>query len=147
MIPNAINFNAEEILKDNNIPAYIKLAVKDLTANGYMTPGEFFESISSSDLEHIMGTIDDLVEYQREFENNPEAVRGISDAHYLMLLAIVLAIGEGMMSVTDDNAEMIFNTFCMLTTLEVLARKGLIKVHRDKFSFVYLDDVIAENLD
>lgn len=89
--------------------------------NPYMSVGTFFKNIEQEDLEA-------LIEIIEEGPDNPNFGE-------LMLIAEMLAVGEGLDSGNVSIIENRVNQFLVLLACESLYRKGLVKIYHENMSF------------
>lgn len=119
MFPFEINYS--KILEADDMMAITQECVRMVTKNSYTTPGEFFASIMNGDLQEAL-----------EVADNDEDDR----FSQFMLIAEMLSRAEGLEAAMDHD-EMLrrVNLSISFTVVESLARKKLVKVYRENYSF------------
>lgn len=125
------NINLEKVVKTKDYLGTTRLLASHFLNNQYMSVADFLTEISDSDLKSFMHMIDE------------------EDIEQFILISEMLAIGEGLdLSDSDDTIMKRTNTLIGFMTVESLARKNLVKIHRENMSFGddFLDKVIVEKL-
>jgi hypothetical protein len=123
--------NLEKVVKDKNSSSITKLLAAKLMVQPYMSIGEFLNSLSDDDVAILL----DMVE-EEELEN-------------ILLITEMLAGSEGLGGSKDvEESTIKINAMANFIVLESLARKGLIKLHRENLSFGedMQDKLIAERI-
>lgn len=114
----------ERVMQDKKLLATTRLLAVDISENGYINIGEFFQKMSDSDLQKYLNMSEDM--------DNEEAAE-------ILLLSEMLAIGEGLDNGLDEtNMEVMQNRISQLImylACEQLARKGMVKLYREHMSF------------
>jgi hypothetical protein len=110
----------ENIIKSKGLMPLTRALALDLTAQGYMSVGDFLKSLSDSDVQNLL----------KISENNKS-----EQFSEIVLIAEMLAAGEGLALEGVDTTTARVNQFCMLIVIESLARKGLVKVFHENMSF------------
>ena len=133
----AIRF--DKVAEDKSFLPVTRLLAIDIIKNPYLVVGDFMKDISDQDIELLLDIADD--------EDN---------CHFqeLLLIPEMLAAAEGIPNEYVDEKEMIATTksrvaiFITYLTIESLARKDLIIIHRENMSFGddAGDRVVAEKL-
>ena len=119
MFPFEINH--AKILESDDMMNITQDCVRMVTKNAYVTPGEFFASIMSSDLQEAL-----------EVADNDEDERFAQ----FTLIAEMLSRAEGLDAAMDyDEMLRRINLSISFTVVESLARKKLVKVYRENYSF------------
>lgn len=113
--------NYAMIVKEKSLLSITRFLATEMMKNPYVTVGDFLKDISEGDLE----TLNEIVEAG---ENHPN----FSD---LLLIAEMLATGEGLEAGTLDITYERINQFLVLIACECLSRKGLVKVYHNNMSF------------
>lgn len=114
--------NYEKVAKSKELNPIVRMTALQLQQNPYMTIGDFFKQLSDRDIES-------LVEMVEGFEHDS------LDAQGLVLLSEMLARAEGTEQSTAEGCTKNLNCLCMLITCVSLARKGLVRVFYQNFSF------------
>lgn len=118
------SINLDKIVEDSTLLAATRLLAVDITKNGYINVGEFFGKMSDNDLQKYLNMAEDI-----ESEAAAE----------VLLVSELLAIGEGLDNGLDDiDVDIMQQRMSQLITFlacESLARKGLVKLHRENMSF------------
>lgn len=127
--PLQLNFDKIAVHKD--FLSITRMLAVDMMKNPYITPSDFLKSLSNEELQTLMEISDDD-EHERMDE--------------IMLIAEMLATGEGLEAATLNIATERVNQFCIFLVLESLSRKNLVKLHYENMSFGedYKDKIIAE---
>lgn len=114
----------DKVTQDKKLRATTRLLAVDISKNGYINIGEFFENMPESDLQEYLNMAEDL---------------DTDEAAEVLLLSEMLAIGEGLDNgLNGDKLEIIqerMSQLIMYLTCEQLARKGLVKLYRENMSF------------
>lgn len=133
----AIRF--DRVAEDKSFLPVTRLLAIDIIKNPYLAVGDFMKEISDQDIELLLDIADD--EDNCRFQE-------------LVLIPEMLAAAEGIPSEYADEKEIITTArarvaiFITYLTIESLARKGLIIIHRENMSFGddAGDRVVAEKL-
>ena len=133
----AIRF--DRVAEDKSFLPVTRLLAIDIIKNPYLVVGDFMKEISDQDIELLLDIADD--EDNCHFEE-------------LVLIPEMLAAAEGIPNEYEDEKEMIATArarvaiFITYLTIESLARKDLIIIHRENMSFGddAGDRVVAEKL-
>ena len=133
----AIRF--DRVAEDKSFLPVTRLLAIDIIKNPYLAVGDFMKEISDQDIELLLDIADD--EDNCHFEE-------------LVLIPEMLAAAEGIPNEYEDEKEMIATArarvaiFITYLTIESLARKDLIIIHRENMSFGddAGDRVVAEKL-
>ena len=133
----AIRF--DRVAEDKSFLPVTRLLAIDIIKNPYLAVGDFMKEISDQDIELLLDIADD--EDNCHFEE-------------LVLIPEMLAAAEGIPKEYEDEKEMIATArarvaiFITYLTIESLARKDLIIIHRENMSFGddAGDRVVAEKL-
>ena len=111
--------NIHLVAKDSSVLALTRLLASSLIITPYLRVGDFFKNLSDHDLETLEEISD---ENHADFDN-------------VLLIAEMLATGEGLDHGTMDIIMERMNQFLMFVAMEGLHRKGLVKVHHENMSF------------
>lgn len=118
------SINLDMVVEDGTLLAATRLLAVDITKNGYINVGEFFGKMSDGDLQKYLNMAEDI-------ESDAAAE--------VLLVSELLAIGEGLDNGLDDiDVDIMQQRMSQLITFlacESLARKGLVKLHRENMSF------------
>lgn len=126
------------VAEDNKLLGTTRLLALDISKNGYINIGEFFEKMNDSDLQKYLNLSENL---------DDEA------AAEVVLLGEMLSIGEGLeYSLSYEKPETMekrISQLIMFLACESLYRKGLVKLYRENMSFGddMMDKVIVEKID
>lgn len=126
--------NYHKIANNKDMPAMTKLLAYRIITDGYITPGDFFKSISEDDL-------DILLEIADEPNDHP-------NAECALLMAEMLATSEGLDQGNIDEMMNRTNQFLIMAVMESLYRKGMIKLYHENMSFGedMGDKIVAERV-
>lgn len=117
-----IMFN--NVIEDKNLLATTRLLAVDISKNGYVNIGEFFQKMPQDDLKKYLNMAEDL---------------DGDDSAEVLLLSEMLAIGEGLDNGLDETApetmQNRMSQLIMFLACESLARQGLVKLYRENMSF------------
>jgi hypothetical protein len=127
--------NYEKAATDNQLLAVTRMLAKDMMVNPYTTVGKFIQSLSDSDIESLMDTIED--NHPNQFED-------------MIVISEMLANAEGCDDSVDESEAR--DRVSQLTTylvIESLYRKGVVKVYHENMSFHPDSDhkIVVEKLD
>lgn len=115
----AINY--AEVTKSKDLLAVTRLLAADLIARPYMSVGDYMKSISDSDLAQLIEISED--------DENPRY-------EDLILISEMLAAAEGLPGTFDlEDVQKRIATLISFLVIESLARKNLVDVYRENFSF------------
>ena len=130
--------NHAAVIKSKDSLAVTKLLAVDLMARPYMQVGDFFQKISTADLNTLM----EIIGGNDGIHTNPQFGE-------LILIAEMLATAEGLsnsetIDMMTDRANQLIS-FVLIVSLE---RKGLVKVHYNNMSFgeEYGDKIVVEKI-
>lgn len=113
--------NYSEVTKSKDLLAVTRLLAADLLARPYMSVGDYMKSISDSDLAQLIEISED--------DENPRY-------EDLILISEMLAAAEGLPGNFDlDAVQKRIAALISFLVIESLARKGLVDVYRENFSF------------
>lgn len=126
-----VNYNKIKEMK--NIPSSVKLAIYKYSELGYMNVGKFFEELTDSDLDELSLIFDSAI------ASTEEECVSIAFA-----TAVTLAQLEGVFVEKSEDLNNFFKTAAMLTSIESLNRKGLVKAIHENMSFIELDKPVVE---
>jgi hypothetical protein len=113
--------NYQRIVDEKSLLSITRLLAIDMMKNPYIRVGDFLKNLSDIDLNVML----DIIDAGEEHEN-------FSD---LILIAEMLATGEGLEQGSLDVVHSRINQFLTLITCESLYRRGMIKVHHENMSF------------
>ena len=127
--------NIDKCISDKELPAVIRQIFVELKENGYLSVGDFFKGLNSTDLE----TLRVLAEY-----TNPAADEYTEDEvnqgyEAMMMLGIGLSLGEGL-ELSESHCEKAMKGAIIYTTIEALARKDIVDVFRENWSMSLDED-------
>lgn len=111
--------NIHRVAQDKEVLTLVRLLATQLIATPYLKVGDFFKNLSNDDLE-ILNEISD--ENHEQFDN-------------LLLIAEMLATGEGLDHGTMDVIHGRMNQLLMFIAMEGLHRKQLVRVYHENMSF------------
>lgn len=134
--------NIDYILESDETYSQVRKLFRQLKERGYVTPKQYFESISDSDAFTLMNMVEESV----------NSIHG-SDVQFamteqLMLLTIGFLLGEGS-EINEQNVTEGSNAVFLMITIDSLARKGLVEAYRDKWCLNggYPTDVWVKKID
>ncbi len=113
--------NYQKIVDEKSMLSVTRLLAVSMMNNPYIVVGDFLKNISDIDL----NTLVEIVDAGEEHDNFGD----------LMLLAEMLATGEGLEHGNLDIMHDRINQFLVFITCESLFRKGLVKIHHKNMSF------------
>ena len=120
-IGGEMSINYAEVTKSKDLLAVTRLLAADLIARPYMPVGDYMKSLSDADLQMLVELSED--------EKNPRY-------EDLILMSEMLAAAEGLPGTFDlEDVQKRIQIFVALLIVESLGRKGLVKVHRENYSF------------
>ena len=114
--------NLDKILASKDMLAITKLVAMEAKNEGYVTVGRFLQQLSDHDLTELLGIAESCKD-----ETNDRVGE-------LLLIAEILAAGEGLAPAEIDEITKRINTFIVLLNIESLHRKGLIKAIHNNMS-------------
>jgi SNF family Na+-dependent transporter len=120
--------NIDKCIQDKTRPAIVRQMFADIQLYGYLNIGKFFEEMADADLQVLMDMAERLTDATEE-----EMIQS-RDAETMMLFGIGLAVADGL-TISDEQGASAFNLAVMFITLESLSRKGLIRAHRENWTF------------
>ena len=117
--PIAISY--DKVIKCKDFLPLTRTLAMDLSASGYMRPGDFLKMLSDSDVDTLLKIADN--------EENPRLEE-------ILLIAEMLATGEGLEQSKDaEQVSERMNSLCAFLAIEGLSRKDLVKVYHENISF------------
>lgn len=117
--PIAISY--DKVIKCKDFLPLTRTLAMDLSASGYMRPGDFLKSLADSDVDALLKIVEDD-ENQRLDE--------------ILLISEMLATGEGLEQSKDsEQVSERMNAFRAFLAIEGLSRKGFVKVYHENISF------------
>jgi hypothetical protein len=117
----SFNIRYDNVMKQKDFLPITRTLAMDLSASGYMRPGDFLKALTDSDVNALLKIADN--------EENPRLEE-------ILLISEMLATGEGLEQ--SKNSEQVterMNAFCGFLAIEGLLRKGLVKVYHENISF------------
>lgn len=111
--------NIHRVAQDKEVLTLVRLLATQLIATPYLRVGDFFKNLSDDDLETLNEISD---ENHEQFDN-------------LLLIAEMLATGEGLDHGTMDMIHERMNQLLMFIAMEGLHRKQLVRVYHENMSF------------
>lgn len=111
--------NIHRVAQDKEVITLVRLLATQLIATPYLRVGDFFKNLSDDDLETLNEISDETHE---QFDN-------------LLLIAEMLATGEGLDHGTMDIIHDRINQLLMFIAMEGLHRKGLVRLFHENMSF------------
>jgi hypothetical protein len=113
-----------KVIEDKNLLPTTRLLAVDISKNGYVNIGDFFQKMPQDDLQKYLNMSEDL---------------DSDDSAEVLLLSEMLAIGEGLDNSLDETApetmQNRMSQLIMYLACESLARQGLVKLYRENMSF------------
>lgn len=111
--------NIHRCAVDKTLLTLTRLLASSLIHTPYIRVGDFFQNLSDHDME----TLNEISD-----ENHP---------HFdnLLLIAEMLATGEGLDHGDIDTIQQRMNHLLMFIAMEGLHRKGMVKLHHENMSF------------
>lgn len=119
-ILNSLDY--DKILSSDRCSAITKTLCRQLMKTPYMTLGDFFKNLSTTDVK--------LLSCEVELSKDDDDI--LSD---LLIMSELLSRAEGCDPLTDQDTFDNVNYFCVLVTCESLARKGLVDIFHENMSF------------
>lgn len=114
----------DKVIEDKTLLNTTRLLAVDISKNGYVNIGEFFQNMSNGDLKKYLNMAEN---WDRE------------DAAEVLLLSEMLAIGEGLdngfVETAPETMQNRVSQLIMYLACESLARQGLVKLYRENMSF------------
>lgn len=114
--------NIDNIIGSKDMLAVTKLVAMEAKNEGYVTVGRFLQQLSDHDLQELMS----VAESAKDEENDRVGE--------LILIAEILAAGEGLDPGQLDDITKRMNVFIVLLTIESLHRKGMVRAFHDNMS-------------
>lgn len=127
MNDNDFVLDLNQILKSKNLMAVVRNLANEMKERPYITMAEFLETMSDSDLQHLMNTIDINMAHMEEHGDESYA-KGFED---IMLLSLLMTSAEGLQIGESEQIHDRLNRFLLCLTCESLYRKGMVKFHRE----------------
>lgn len=128
---NMTTANVAKIAADLTVPSCVRDVYLELQKTSYLTVGEYLERISDDDLEDLVQMADTI--FLGEKKGVPQAVQDEAYSN-IILFALGLALGEGIIGLTDEEIEHSCKIASMYITLESLYRRGEIYLHHENMS-------------
>jgi len=114
--------NLDRIIASKDMLAVTKLVAMEAKNEGYVTVGRFLQQLSDHDLTELLGIAESCKD-----ETNDRVGE-------LLLIAEILAAGEGLEPAEIDEITKRINVFIVLLNVESLHRKGLVKAIHNNMS-------------
>lgn len=114
-----------KIVNDTSMLSSTRLLASKLQHTPYTTVGDFLSGLSDDELFTLLEIADQLV-----FNFN-DCVNGKD----IILISEMLVRAEGLVSATDEDVAERTNVLCSFLACEGLARRGLVKIYRERMSF------------
>ena len=118
--------NLDRIAAEPSFLAVTRFLAKRLLDNPYITIEEFLVTLSNEDLKIIQAVCEHVMHEDEDEQTRVEE---------LILIANMLALGEGLDNANLDIVVERANQLSMFITLESLKRKGLVKLIYENMSF------------
>lgn len=115
----------DKIVNDTNMLSSTRLLASKLQHAPYMTVGDFLNGLSNDELFTLLEAADQL------FINQKDCVHGRD----VVLISEMLTRAEGVFNVTEEDVTRRTKAFCSFLACEGLARRGLVKIYRERMSF------------
>lgn len=112
----------DNIIAGKEVLAITKFVAMEAKHEGYITVGRFLQQLSDHDLQELMG----IAESAKDELNDQ-----VGD---LLLIAEILAKGEGLEPGTLEDVTKRMNVLIILLTIESLHRKGMVRAFHDNMS-------------
>lgn len=129
--------NLDEVINSDQHSSIVKMLAMQIKQNSYVTVGDFFRNLSSSDLQYLVDAIEEFNQMEDEESLDDPMVDD------LLLLTMMLSKGEGGEEDSMEDLHRKMNCFCMLAITSSLQRKGLIDAFYENFS---LQEDAGENM-
>lgn len=128
----------DKIVNDTDMLPSTRLLALKLQHNPYMTVGDFLNGLSDDELFTLLEIADQLI------INFEDCVHGRD----VVLISEMLVRAEGLVSITEEEVAHRTNALCSFLACEGLARRGLVKIYRERMSFGedMLNAVVVEKL-
>lgn len=123
--------NVAKIAADPSIPPCVRDLFIELQHKPYVTVGDYLERISDESLDDLVTLADDV--FLGEKKGLPVYLQEEAYSN-LILFAVGLSLGEGMVDLTDEELETSIKLASMYVTLEMLYRRGEIFLHHRNMS-------------
>lgn len=118
----------QKVADEQSVLSVTRLLASKLIKKPYMSVGSFFKDISDTDLQLLLDISDTLGDDVEEEDQHPNS----SD---ILLIAEMLARAEGVHASNINETTSNMKAFVGFLCIESLARKGLVRAFRDRFSF------------
>ncbi len=116
------SINYEKVVACKDFLSTTRLLASNMMVNPYITVGDFLKDITDFDLQILLDGSEDI-------EKN-------DIGENFILLTEMLAVGEGLQHATSaDELTSRIEQFIVFLTIESLARKKMVKVYHENFSF------------
>lgn len=116
------SINFQKVVECKDFLSTTRLLAANMMVNPYITVGDFLKDISESDLQTLLNRAEDIEEG--------------NIGEDFILLSEMLATGEGLEFSADvDEVTARVNQFIVFLTIESLARKKMVKIYHQNFSF------------
>lgn len=134
----------DKIVASKTFLSITRLTASQYKENPYRPVGQFFKDLTDEDLDILCKVCDD----HAEAEENDQDYDNVPHFEEVLLLAEMLAAGEGLLERTLDDVMRRTNQMMFYLAIESLHRKGLVKAHHSNFSFGLDagDNIIVERI-
>jgi hypothetical protein len=121
-LSNGFSINIQKLIGDNTLLAVTRLLGADLLARPYMAVGDFFKSLTDTDLQTLLKA------------SEPDTQDEVMDD--ILLIGMMLRSAEGLEPLNElDQSKDIVQKIITFLVLESLYRKGLIKLYHENMTF------------
>jgi len=127
--------NVEKVLENKTLPSWIYKCAFELKVSGYLPTGDFFEKLDDEELDNLKKCAekvetDNFTNFRLATQEDEKNLQNLA------LLCMLLALGEGVISVTpEDLSEMMHALFILIST-ESLYRKDMIEAFHLNYSLI-----------
>jgi hypothetical protein len=142
---NVFNVHIDNVINSNEFSGIVKLLAFKLKENPYLSLGEYFKSLSDTDLDTLNDWAEQTYEYNLAIANGEDAEPPKSDDDILMLSLLLNQAEGGDVSLDLVQIQKAMALFTTLSVFVSLERKGLINLEYDKMSLQedMMDAVVA----
>lgn len=115
-----IGIDYAKVISSDAYSALVRETARTAIKDGYLIVGDWLKTLHDDDLNYLL-------------LNGETAIRGQMPSGSFVMLAVILALGEGVGAPSDDaECSQFVRRLIMLSSAESLSRKGIAVFHRDK---------------
>lgn len=142
---NVFNVHIDNVINSSEFSGIVKSLAFKLKETPYLSLGEYFKTLSDTDLDALNDWAEESYRYNLAVANDEYAEPPKSEDDILMLSLLLNQAEGGDVSLNLVQIQKTMSLFTMLTVFVSLERKGLVNLEYDKLSLQedMMDVVVA----